>query len=395
MPKEEKIELITESVQLGGPGPITETGPYITVPVHITHEGVANRGLKMWDQIYDPDEIDGVHSFEGAPIFRGHPVFGKTEVGESLGRLQKVTADTVKKRADCEAKLVRNRLTGKELERLRKGESVAGSIGYNSKTVHHDMPKKWDDGSEYDWEVKKPFFADHYALLGEADTPACKVCGFNPKPGESLDAHLQSHHIGETEEIEETRLVLQDGRVRKCPKSKLKEGAIDMEAEELKKILGETVSTAVTTAVKESVEPLAKRIEALEKKEGPKLAEIPEFKALSESVGKIAEALPDIAAQKAQQEAAKLATRRGALAKNLKAAYTKEGKPEGEAFEKVWTEASKHPLGELAFLEEHPEMKLALIQERQFGGRIMGGASGEFDIQAERMAHREKTGQVI
>lgn len=181
-------ELTIESIQIG-PGILRREGPYIISPVHLTHEGIANRTLKMWDQIYDPEGIDGIHSFEGRPITRSHPPFGGAdETTPTLGKLRNVTADTEKKRADCEAWLVEKRLTGKELDALNSGQQVPGSIGYRSAKTYLDVPKLWDDGSEYDAEIKAPLFGDHYAMLGENEEPACPICGFNV-PKEQLETH--------------------------------------------------------------------------------------------------------------------------------------------------------------------------------------------------------------
>jgi hypothetical protein len=181
-------ELTIESIQIG-PGILRREGPYIISPVHLTHEGVANRTLKKWDQIYDPEGIDGIHSFEGRPITRSHPPFGGAdETTPTLGKLRNVIADTEKKRADCEAWLVEKRLTGKELDALNTGQQVPGSIGYRSAKTYLDAPKRWDDGNEYDAEIKAPLFGDHYAMLGENEEPACPICGFNV-PKEQLEIH--------------------------------------------------------------------------------------------------------------------------------------------------------------------------------------------------------------
>jgi hypothetical protein len=372
------MEMIIETIQMGGPG-IRKEGKYLIVPVHLTQEGVANRGLKRWEEIYDPDEIDGVHSFEGVPITRGHTEeFGGTK--PALGRLQNVIVNKKKKWAKCEGKIVAERLTGLELKALKDGEYVPGSIGYQANKKFHPEPQKWDDGEEYEWEVRKPLRGNHYALLEEGDEPACSVCGFNAngKPKESAGS-------GSMSTIEELMaappsLELVDGEVRrKCPKAiaKLKEGENYMDAninfsvDDLRKIL------------KESIDPLVKRVEDLEKMKEmkgeallPPLAEAPEIKQLTESVKKITEALPDLARIKATEQAAALTATKKAFGSHLKAAYLKEGKPEGEAFEKVFTEASAHQLGRDVYLAEHAEVRIAAIEERQFQGRPGAGGSG-------------------
>lgn len=366
--KEESVddlEVFTEAIQLGPRTLRRETingVRYIVTPVHLTQEGVANRILKEWGEIYDPEGIDGVDSFEGCLITRGHPAMGMGHDVPSLGKIKNVTIDPEKKRADAEAWLVEKRLTGKEIERLESNQPVSGSMAYNAKKILLPESEMWEDGSPYDAKVKGPLRANHYALLGENEIPACSVCGFNiPK---------------EIAKEETTKLVLVDGEIRKCKAKKSKE-VMSMETEELKSILNETITEAVS--------PLVARIEALEERkiEPPKLTEIDEFKALSESVKQLIEALPAIESFKADQDAAKLATQKAAFAKQLNAAHTENGRPEGEAFEAVWTEANKDPLGRDHWLGEHEEVRLKGTTEKAgFKGKPMDSGV-EFDIDAE------------
>jgi hypothetical protein len=181
-------EISVESIQIG-PGILRREGRFLVVPVHLTHEGVANGTLKRWNEIYDPDEVDGVNSFEGCPITRSHPPIGRAdETTLTLGRLRNVKVDMEKKRADCEAWLVEKRLTGTEKEALESGQPVRGSLGYLSRKKYYADTKFWDDGSAYTTEILKPFFGDHYALLNEIEDPACPTCGFNVLPQtESVD----------------------------------------------------------------------------------------------------------------------------------------------------------------------------------------------------------------
>jgi len=367
---QESEEMTIEALQVG-PGIIrreTRNGiNYIVSPVHLTHESVVNGILKRWEEIYDPEEIDGVHSFEGCLITRGHPVFGMGPETPALGKLRNIECNVPKKRADAEAWMVEERLTGKEVKALESGEPVAGSLAYNSRKIYLPAPQMWDDGTPYDAEVKRPFRANHYALLDESDTPACPTCGFNALP--------ESQHS----DYRETKLVLEDGSVKRrtCGKSKQEDDdSMPIDAVEMKKLFKESFE--------ESVGPLAKRIETLEQKTEAKLAEDPTIKALIENVGALKDNLPDIKAFREQQEAAKLATQRESFAKQLNAAHTKDGKPEGEAFEKAWSEANKDSLGRDHYLGEHPEIRVLPGRESGFVGRAtVGTESDDFDIAAE------------
>ncbi len=187
----ETTEITIEAIQIG-PGIIRREGPYIISPVHLTHEGVANRILKEWDEICDPDEIDGVHSFEGCLITRGHPPLGMGPEVPALGKIRNVECDHKKKRADAEAWLVEKRLTGNEVEALESGNHVPGSLSYGSNKIYLQAPEVHSDGSEYDIKVKRPLRANHYALLQDGETPACPTCGFNV-PKEQMEAHIESH----------------------------------------------------------------------------------------------------------------------------------------------------------------------------------------------------------
>ena len=365
------LQTFTESVQIG-PGIIKETGPYISAPVHLTHEGVVNRGLKLWDQIHDPDEIDGVHSFEGAPIYRGHP-FDKTDVFESLGRLRKIKADTVKKRADCEALLVRNRLTGKELESLRNGEPIAGSIGYKARKIYHSESKTWTDGSEYDWEIRKPFYGDHYALLSDGDEPACKTCGFNMKgPDESKSL---------------------ESKLSQCSKSHApaQAGFGDMNMAGIDPALLPEFKKLFGNSLKEALEPIDSRLKALEETEknnakiraqekseadkrakeaaktlgvgSTKLEEDEAFKklvasvaTLAESVNKLNSSAEEVKLIKAERAAQKEAAAKAEFGKMLNAA---NGPAIPEVFEKNWTEAKADVL---SWRAANPD-KLLLVME--------------------------------
>jgi|GEM_PF-1175702 len=386
---QESDEITIEAIQVG-PGIARRKARnginYIVSPVHLTHEGVANGILKRWEEIYDPEEIDGVHSFEGCMITRGHPILGMGPETPSLGKLRNIVCDTEEKRADAEAWLVEERLTGKEVKALESGEPVAGSLAYNSRKIYLPAPLMWDDGTPYDTEVKRPFRANHYALLDESDTPACPTCGFNAPPPEIMPPpdtgkREKVNVIDFSKSESETELVLEDGSVKRrtCGKCKQEDdNSMPIDATEMKKLFKESFE--------ESVGPLVKRIEALEKAtSGDKpLAEDPTIKTLIENVSKLTESLPDIQGFKAQQEAAKLTTQRESFAKQLNAAHTKDGKPEGETFERVWAEASKDPLGRDHYLGEHPEIRLQPGRENDFKGRAAAGAeSDDFDIAAE------------
>jgi hypothetical protein len=372
-----ELHVFTEAVQLG-PGVIKETGPYISVPVHLTHEGVANRGLKQWDQIYDPDEIDGVHSFEGSPVFRGHP-FDKTDVSESLGRLRKVKADTIKKRADCEALLVRNRLTGKELESLKNGEPIAGSIGFKARRIYHSGSKVWDDGSEYDWEIRKPFYGDHYALLGDGDDPACKTCGFNMTgPGESKSLEGTPKSKSKLSQCSKSHAPAQAGF------GDMKMAGIDPALlPEFKKLFRESLN--------EALEPIDSRLKALEETEknnakikaqenseaekkakeaaktpgagSEKFDESEAFKGLvasvatlSESVNKLNSSAEEVKVIKAERAALKEAAAKAEFGKMLNAA---NGPATPTVFEKNWAEAKADVL---SWRATNPDKLLTILE---------------------------------
>lgn len=367
---ESKREIIIESIQMGGPG-VRREGKYLIAPIHLTHEGVANRGLKKWEEIFDPDEIDGIHSFEGVPVLRGHPGF-MSGPKPALGRLQNVTGDKKTKRADCEARLVEQRLTGVEKARLLKGEYVAGSIGYEANKFYHKSPQQWEDGEEYEWEVRHPLRGNHYALLEDGDEPACPTCGFNA-PKESVESEEKD---GSKEEFE---LRLVGNTVTKCPKKK-QEDIDNMTPEELQTIIAGSVSSAMEKAL----QPVTDRLAALEKKELD-VTKIPAFVTMQESVAKLQGSTAELETLKAERAEERAQKERDDFGLFLKAAYLDaEGKPRGEAFEKVFTEAKAHPRGTMGYIADHPEIRAVHVEQRQLKGLPNAGNVPEFDLALEQ-----------
>jgi hypothetical protein len=308
-----------------------------------------------------------------------------------LGHAVNVTARDDKRDIFGYTRYYKSNLTTDELSKIREKQYPDGSIGFftpiKSETGEFN-------GQQYEAEELGPYVITEYATMFDGTKGACtREQGCGPFQNSAV---VDEFGI---ERVDVLRLI--DGRIRKCPlKSLNQSGDIDtMDESELKKLLNETVKTAV----KEGMGDLPERVAALEKEknEAPKLAEDPTIKTLIATVGQLAEsvklvnaALPDIKAFKADQEAAKLATQKAAFAKHLNAAHQPTGKPDDE-FEKVWNAASADPLGRDVWLANHPEVKVADVAQRDFAGKILNSGGAEFDMQAERAAHREKTGQVI
>jgi hypothetical protein len=306
-----------------------------------------------------------------------------------LGHAVNVTARDDKRDIFGYTRYYKQNLTTDELSKIRNKQYPDGSIGFFT-PIRGESGEF--NGKKYEAVEVGPYVITEYATMFDGTKGACSR-------DEGCGPFQNSAVVGEIESDDVLRLI--NGTVKKCPRKLMNHsGDIDnMDESELKKILNE----AVKTGVKEGLGDLPERVSALEKQknEAPKLAEDPTIKTLIATVGQLAEsvklvnaALPDIKSFKTEQEAAKLATQRAAFAKHLNAAHQPTGKPDDE-FEKAWNAASADPLGRDVWLANHPEVKVALVEKRDFTGKILNSGGAEFDMQAERQAHREKTGQVI
>lgn len=184
-------------------------------------------------------------------VTRGH-VFSIEPETATLGKLRNIVVDKETKRADCEAWLVEKRLTGKEVEALEKGEHVRGSLAYNSRKIYLPEPMVWPDGSVYDAEVKRPFRAHHYALLDEADEPACPTCGFNI-PKESLESHMNECKLSKFQRNEYMTTDPEPGKGSKTEPASASEARVSKEEFEALK-----ATLAAEKAAREKAEAEAK-----------------------------------------------------------------------------------------------------------------------------------------
>lgn len=138
-----------------------------------------------------------------------------------------------------------------------------------------------------------------------------------------------------------------------------------MEENELVKILNQ------------AVEPILQRLDTLEKMANAApvpISEVPEFKALEDSIKQLNSALPDIQSIKAEQEAAKDMKAKTAFGKLLNAAALGE-------IDKIWNEAKADPL---SYLDANPDKRLGSIKETQFTGKILNSDGSEFDLAREQ-----------
>ena len=141
-----------------------------------------------------------------------------------------------------------------------------------------------------------------------------------------------------------------------------------MEENELVKILNQ------------AVEPILQRLDTLEKMANAApvpISEVPEFKALEDSVKQLNSAMPDLKQFKDDQEAAKDLKARTAFSKLLNAAALEDGKVP----DKIWNEAKADPIG---FLDEHSEMRLGTVKQTEFTGKILNSDGSEFNLAAEQ-----------
>lgn len=174
------LKLHIDKVSIGGKI-IYQDEKITIVPGLIMMEGVQNRGLKRFEQFYDPDGLEGAMWFLGTPITRehpqDHPAGIATHVTTKLGRISKVEPDPGSRKVPAEFTFFNKRLTPEEMEKINKGERIGDSIGYFCNEKPLEEPKIWETtGEEYDHEEIGPFFGDHVALT---NNPACAECGVN------------------------------------------------------------------------------------------------------------------------------------------------------------------------------------------------------------------------
>lgn len=135
----------------------------------------------------------------------------------------------------------------------------------------------------------------------------------------------------------------------------------------------------IETMLKQAIEPITLKLDALEKQinSAPApvpITEAPEFVALVETVKQLNSAMPDIQSIKADQEAAKDLKAKTAFGKLLNAAALGE-------IDKIWNEAKADPI---AYLDANPDKRLGSIKETQFTGKIMNADGSAFDLALEQ-----------
>jgi len=135
----------------------------------------------------------------------------------------------------------------------------------------------------------------------------------------------------------------------------------------------------IETMLKQAIEPITLKLDALEKQinSAPApvpIAEAPEFVALAETVKQLNSAMPDIQSIRAEQEAAKDMKAKAAFGKLLNAAALGE-------IDKIWNEAKADPI---AYLDANPDKRLGSIKETQFTGKILNADGSAFDLALEQ-----------
>jgi len=363
-------------------GDYIETDEYIDAPTVFAKEGVfIGSNGRPTKKVYETLKAN-VARFLGASATPQHISTDTLRPSDRwLGHAVSVQARDDKRDIFGYTRYYKKHLNADELQKIRNKQYPDGSIGYF--TEIKDESGEFD-GKPYEAVEVGNLIITEYATMFDGTKGACtREQGCGPFQNSAV--------VEESDDV----LRLINGKVKKCPRKLMNQsesGDIDtMDESELKKILNETVKTAVKAAVKEGLGDLPDRVAALEKQKNEasviKLAEVPEFKELQESIKQVNAALPDIKSFKAEQEAAKLATQKAAFAKHLNAAHQPTGKADDE-FEKAWNAASADPLGRDVWLANHPEVKVAIVEKRDFTGKILN--SGASDIIATAQANANK-----
>ncbi|HWQ18408.1 MAG TPA: hypothetical protein VN455_01420 [Methanotrichaceae archaeon] len=244
-------------------GGIQEDQDTITVPVVLMKEGVVKGALKQYDQFADPKGLQGAKWLEGVPIVREHPASRTvSSATPKLGRIFDVALRPDKRDVFGKAQFFKNALTPDELEKLRSGQPVGGSIGYWC-GLEQLRENKEQDGKLYNAIEKGPYFFDHFALT---DVPACSTemgCGFNQNAmaPEDLGKLVKGYTAAEIEKDQSP------GPAGKPPDPVVKDDDLgmwdmkpeDMDESQLKGALNSFIKKASSIAIVENPEEQAKQ----------------------------------------------------------------------------------------------------------------------------------------
>jgi hypothetical protein len=344
-------------------GDVVETPDYFDVPTVFAKEGVftGTNGIPTLKR-YEVLKANA-NRFLGMPITDTHLTSDSLKPNDRwLGHAVNVAARDDKRDLFGISRYYKKELNANETERIKNRQFPDASPGYFTITKSEEGEF---DGKKYNAVEIGPYVASEYANF------------FEDKGWGTRGACTREMGCGPFKNAAPGKWKLIDGEIKWC-----KSGDNIMEQDEFNKLLNSALKP-----VTEAIGSITTKVDALEKKMNAApvpITEVPEFKTLVETVKTLNAALPDIKAVKDEREATKLATQKEAFAKQLNAANTQDGKPLGEAFEKVWNAATDDPLGRDHYLGEHPEVRLQDVPTYGFRGKVMNAGGESFDLATEQ-----------
>lgn len=324
-------------------GVIEESGDEIIVRGIVMREGVYNGALQEYT-----DFVLDAPALVGTPVIRGeHP---RDENGEPVS-VDRDSPNVIGRIADVELRpdiraimavfsLSKSRLTPDELEKIRRGEPIATSLGYWCNTIELAQHWKYNGSLEFNRIERGPREFDHVATPMR---PACKDCGIlflNSEGGAMTEKEAQAH--------------IEAPQKSDCSMTVKESQEVDM------------TQTTQTDDLKAALEAVTAQL-----------------RTLSEDLAALK------AAEAARMEAEKAAAdeARKAEEQNLKSMFMSWLKPGKEAeAEQLWEKARENPW---RFRIENPGLFVAMSEDVKYAPQGASKVPLSLTVQSEQRVQRE------
>lgn len=335
---------------------LAEDDETITVEVFPIAEGVftGTNGvptLKKFDEF-----APYVHWLDGVPITKGHLWPEEPEVTHATykpGKLNNTGLDPDNRRARAEGRYFKNQITPERLAQIKSGTPHDGSIEYICSLK--DESGEFN-GKHYDRVEVGPYYFYNYAEVPHGACTVADGCGIQANAQGC--GPFQNAKKKDDFPKSDDKLILDDGKVKKCPK-KQKNGEDSMSEELLKPIL-------------DRLDAIDKRIEKFENAKPPEV----DFSPINSEIESLKEKFANAAKE---QDAAKDAADKTAFKeKFLNAAAATE-------IDTIWPEVrSLSPMEFESWKQTNAGKLLTEAEKKETKGRKQTNAASGWDLAAEQ-----------